>query len=87
GAKWLFASKIETELKKASRIPLAGYFDTAQQSLNQYLNREWTKGISGSGTIDDLRLVRAEALPQHLFLRTACSGKLRVTVSEISLSL
>lgn len=87
GAKWLFASKIETELKKASRIPLAGYFDTAQQSLNQYLNREWTRGISGNGTIDDLRLVRAEALPQHLFLRTACSGKLRVTVSEISLGL
>lgn len=87
GAKWLFASKIETELKKASRIPLGSYFDTAQQALNQYLNREWTKGIRGSGTVNDLRLIRAEALPQHLFLHTACTGTLQINVSEISLGL
>ncbi|HEV7333811.1 MAG TPA: DUF4403 family protein [Flavisolibacter sp.] len=87
GAKWLFANKIEGELKKASSIPLRNYFDTARQALNQSLNREWTKGIRGSGAVDDLRLVSAEARPQHLFLRTACSGKLRINVSELDLGL
>ncbi|MDQ3277154.1 MAG: DUF4403 family protein, partial [Bacteroidota bacterium] len=67
GAKWLFASKIEAELKKASSIPLGAYFAAAQQQLNQYLNREWTKGVRGSGSVTDLRLLQAQAFPQHLF--------------------
>jgi hypothetical protein len=86
GAKWLFASKIETELKKASSIPLGSYFDTARQQLNQYLNQEWTKGIRGSGSIKELQLVQAQALPQHLFLRTVCTGNLSVAVTEMDLS-
>ncbi len=87
GAKWLFAAKIETELKKASRIPLGAYFDSAQQRLTQSLNREWTKGISGKGAIKELKLLQAEARPAHLFLRTACTGNLQITVSEIDLGL
>lgn len=87
GAKWLFAAKIESELKKASRIPLGPYFDSAQQTLTQSLNREWTKGIRSTGVIDDLKLVSAEARTAHLFIRTACSGKLQVNISEIDLGL
>ncbi|HEU4902530.1 MAG TPA: DUF4403 family protein, partial [Flavisolibacter sp.] len=64
-AKWLFNGKIQSELKKASSINLGSYFDTAQKSLNAYLNKEWTKGIKGSGSVNDLRLVSAQALPQH----------------------
>jgi hypothetical protein len=86
GAKWLFASKIEAELKKASRIPLGAYFDTAQQALNQYLNREWTRGVRGSGSVKELQLLQAQALPQHIFLRTLCTGSLRVNISEMDLS-
>lgn len=85
-AKWLFAGKIESELKKASSINLSNYFDTAQKSLNAYLNREWTKGIKGSGAVKDLRLVSAQALPEHLLIRTACAGNLSVQVSEIDLN-
>ena len=86
GARWLFASKIEAELKKASSIPLGAYFDSAQQQLNQYLNQEWTKGIRGSGSVTDLRLVSAQALPQHLLIRTACTGNLNIKISELNLS-
>jgi hypothetical protein len=85
-AKWLFSSKIETELKKASSINLSTYFATAQTTLNDYLNKEWTKGIKGSGAVNDLRLVSAQALPQHLLLRTACTGNLQINVSEIDLN-
>lgn len=85
-AKWLFSGKIENELKKASSINLSAYFDTAQKSLNAYLNREWTKGIRGSGSVKELSLVSAQALPQHLLLKSSCAGNLRVQVSEIDLS-
>lgn len=85
-AKWLLSGKIEAELKKASRIDLSSYFDTAQKSLNAYLNREWTKGIKGSGTVKELQLVSAQALPQHLLIQTACTGNLSLLVSEMVLN-
>lgn len=85
-AKWLFAGKIEAELKKVALIDLSSYFVTARKSLNAYLNQEWTKGIKGSGTIQDLRLDSLQALPQHLLLKMACIGKLNITLSENDLN-
>lgn len=86
-AKWLFSGKVEKELKKYASINLSGYFQSAQQSLNAYLNKEWTKGIRGSGTIQKLELQTATAKEQHLLLRTNCTGHLAVVVSELSLGL
>lgn len=85
-AKWLFSGKIEEELKKNTTINLTGYFDSAQKSLNTYLNREWMKGIKGSGNIRELKVVRVQPLPQHIYITTACSGNLSVQVSEIDLT-
>ena len=85
-AKWLFSGKIETELKKATSINLTTYFETAQKSLNAYLNKEWAKGIRGSGTVKELRVVSVVPLPQHILIKTACSGNLSVQVSEVDLS-
>ncbi|HET7898168.1 MAG TPA: DUF4403 family protein, partial [Flavisolibacter sp.] len=85
-AKWLFNKKIESELKKASTISLSAYFETAQKALNTYLNQEWAKGIKGSGSVKDLHLVSAQALPQHLLIKTACSGNLSIQVSEPDLA-
>ena len=85
-AKWLFSGKIEEELKKNTTINLTSYFDSAQKSLNTYLNKEWKKGIKGSGNIRDLKVVSVQPLPQHILVKTACSGNLSVQVSEIDLS-
>jgi hypothetical protein len=85
-AKWLFAGKIEEELKKNTKIDLTTYFETAQKSLNTHLNKEWTKGIKGSGNIKELKVVSVKPLPQHILIKTACSGALSVQVSEIDLS-
>jgi hypothetical protein len=85
-AKWLFSGKIEEELKKNTKIDLTSYFNNAQQSLNTYLNKEWTKGIKGSGSVKELKVVSVQPLPQHILIKTACSGNLRVNVSEIDLS-
>ncbi|HZH95947.1 MAG TPA: DUF4403 family protein, partial [Flavisolibacter sp.] len=84
-AKWLFNKRIISELKKYATINLASYYDTAALTLNTWLNKEWTKGIRGTGSVKDLKLTSVQALPQHLLIRSNCAGKLAVTVSEIDL--
>ncbi|GAC1419946.1 MAG: hypothetical protein NVSMB67_11120 [Flavisolibacter sp.] len=85
GAKWLFSSKIEGELKKYTSFDLTQYFDTASKSMNLWLNKEWTKGIRGAGSIKDLTLTSVHALAEHLLIRSNCTGKLNVVISEIDL--
>jgi hypothetical protein len=82
-AKWLFNKKIISELNKYTRFPLAAYFDTAKVSMNDWLNKEWTKGIRGSGNVSDLKLTALYAMPQHLLIRSNCVGKLAVSITEI----
>ena len=84
-AKWLFSGKIESELKKNTTINLTTYFEEAQKSLNTYLNKEWTKGIRGVGNVKDLKVVSVQPLPQHILIKSACSGNLSVKVTEIDL--
>jgi hypothetical protein len=85
-AKWLFNKKIETELKQYTSFNLSAYYDTATATLNTWLNKEWTKGISGAGKISDLKLTSVFAQPQHLLIRSNCTGNLAVKVSEIDLN-
>ena len=82
-AKWLFNKKIISELKNYTSFDLPQYYDSASKTLNTWLNREWTKGIRGSGSVTDLKLTSVYALPQHLLIRSNCVGKLSVLVSEI----
>jgi hypothetical protein len=84
-AKWLFNKRIISELAKFSSISLESYYDTASQTLNTWLNKEWTKGIRGSGSVSDLKLTSVSAYPQYLMIRSHCEGKLNVLVSEIDL--
>jgi hypothetical protein len=86
-AKWLFNKRIINELKKYTSFDLSAYYDTASATLNTWLNKEWTKGIRGSGSVSDLKLTAVHALPEHLLIRSNCVGKLSVSVSEIDLGL
>ena len=86
-AKWLFNKRIINELKNYASFDLSQYYDTASKALNTWINREWTKGIKGSGAVTDLKLTSVYALPQHLLIRSNCAGKLSVTVSEIDMKL
>jgi len=83
--KWLFNKKILRELRKYASFNLASYYDTATKAMNDWMNREWTPGIRGSGSVSELKLSAVQALPQHLLIRSHCSGKLSVTVNEINL--
>lgn len=84
-AKWLFNKRIINELKKNTNFNLTSYYDTATTTLNSWLNKEWTKGIRGSGFVSDLKLTAVSALPQHLFIRSNCVGKLNVQITSIDL--
>ncbi|RYZ21314.1 MAG: DUF4403 family protein [Chitinophagaceae bacterium] len=84
-AKWLFSNKITTELKKYTSFPMQPYYDTAAKNINDWLNREWTKGIRGSGSVSNLQITGLYAQPDALKIRTNCAGKLAVVVNEIAL--
>ncbi|MFL5774179.1 MAG: DUF4403 family protein, partial [Flavisolibacter sp.] len=81
----LFNKRIISELKNYTSFDLSQYYDTASKAMNTWLNREWTKGITGSGSINELKLTALYALPEHLLIRSNCNGKLNVKVSEIDL--
>lgn len=85
--KWLFDKKIVRELRKYASFNLTTYYDTATKTMNEWLNKEWTKGIRGSGSISELKLTNVYALPQHLLIRSNCAGRLNVMVSEINMKL
>jgi hypothetical protein len=85
-AKWLFDKRIVAEIKKYTVIDLSAYYNTAATTMNNWLNKEWTKGIKGSGKIAEVKLTGVHALKQHLLIRTACSGTLNVAVNEIDLN-
>jgi hypothetical protein len=82
-AKWLFSNKIESEIKKRTQFPLAPYLSTAKAAIHNMLNKEWTNGISGAGTVGDLRLEEVAALPEYLRLKCHCDGNLVIQVGNL----
>jgi len=86
-AKWLFDKRIMAEIRKYTSIDMSSYYDTASKTMNEWLNREWTKGIRGSGSIQDLKLTAVKALPEHLLIRSNCVGKLNILVNQMEFKL
>ena len=85
-AKWLFNKKIINELKKSTTFNMASYYDTASAAMNTWLNKEWMKGISSTGKITELKLIKVNALPDYLYIRTNCSGNLALRIDELNWS-
>jgi hypothetical protein len=85
-AGWLFNHRVETELKKATRFDLSAYIETAKSTANQQLNKEWMKGISSSGKLNELRIAAIYPLRQYLVIRSNCSGDLSVKIDAANFS-
>ncbi|HVG42127.1 MAG TPA: DUF4403 family protein, partial [Chitinophagaceae bacterium] len=85
-AKWLFDKRIITEIKKYTSIDLTNYYRKATATLNDVLNKEWNKGIRGVGKIKDIQLTDVFALPDHLLIRSVCTGNLEIVINEMNLS-
>jgi hypothetical protein len=86
-AEWLFSKRITGEIARYSRYDLTSFIDTAKMSINQYLNREWIKGIRSYGNINDLKIVNIYPFSQHLVIRSNCTGTLSVKVESVDFSL
>lgn len=86
-AEWLFSKRIINEVTKQTRFDLNTYIGSAKVQINQQLNREWVKGISSKGKIDDIQLIGIYPLGQALVIRSNCSGDLAVKVDSIDFSL
>ena len=85
-AAWLFNKRIVNELKKYSRFDLTSYINTAIISINQQLNKEWTRGIQSNGRMDEIKILNFYPLREHLIIRSNCSGALSVKVDAASFS-
>jgi hypothetical protein len=86
-AKWLFSNKIESELKKRTQFPLAQILESARTTIQNGLNKEWATGIAGQGKVGDLRLEEIAVLPEHLYLKCHCDGKLVIQFSNFDLKI
>ncbi|HEX2532289.1 MAG TPA: DUF4403 family protein [Chitinophagaceae bacterium] len=80
-ARWLFNKRILAELNGYTKFPMTEYYQTAAQTLQGWLNREWARGIRSTGSIASLKLVRIRARPDHLSLRSHCGGRMAVAVT------
>jgi hypothetical protein len=86
-AEWLFNKRIVSELKKYTRFDLTSYADSAISTVNQQLNKEWTKGVQSQGKMNEIRIINIFPLREHLVVRSNCSGNLLVKVDAGSFSL
>jgi hypothetical protein len=85
-AQWLFSKKIRNELQKYTSFSLSDYYNTATNSINNWINREWVKGVKGTGGIKEIHVLSVDALTEHLLVRSNCTGNLAIQISSIDLS-
>jgi hypothetical protein len=86
-AQWLFNKRITDELTKYTTFNLSQYYDTASKTLNTWLNKEWRKGMHSSGNVAELTLTDVFVKPQHLIIRSNCTGNLTLKINELNWSL
>jgi Domain of unknown function (DUF4403) len=86
-AEWLFSKRITGEISKYTKYDLTSFIDTAKTTINQQLNREWIKGISSYGNMEEIKLVGIYPLSRYLVIRSNCTGILSVRVESAALSL
>ncbi len=71
-ADWLFSKKITSEIEKMAKYDLTELLSTARSNINQQLNRQFIKGITGSGNIKDISV--AGIFPQSGWLAVRAYG-------------
>ena len=84
-AKWLFNRRIINELNKYASFDIQGYTDTLLLKVSSAMNREWQKGISSSGKVNDLRVINIYPFKNVFILRCNAKGDLSIRIDEIAL--
>ncbi|SDE32090.1 DUF4403 family protein [Niabella drilacis] len=84
-ADWLFSKKITGEIEKMARYDLGTLLATAATNINQQLNRQFMKGISGSGNVKDITVAGIFPQADWLAVRAYCSGAFLLNVAGLDL--
>ncbi|MBZ4191282.1 DUF4403 family protein [Niabella beijingensis] len=86
-ADWLFSKKITTEIEKMAKYDLGALLTTATSNMNQQLNQQFMKGVSGTGTVKDITVAGIFPQSDWLAVRAYCSGDFLLNVAGLELSL
>lgn len=82
GAKWLFDKLIREEIQKYTIADLSAYHKKITDNITNLLNKEWTKGLQASGTVESLTVTGIQVQQQQLMVCSRCSGRLSLQVTE-----
>jgi len=83
GAKWLFNKVILEEIQKHTVLDLSAYFTKATNAVHAVLNKELTKGVQAEGALDAIVITGIEPQQSGLLIKSQCSGRLKLTLSEL----
>ncbi|MGJ7031551.1 DUF4403 family protein [Niabella hirudinis] len=84
-ADWLFSKKITGEIEKMARYDLGTLLTTATTNINQQLNRQFMKGISGSGNVKDITVAGIFPQSDWLVVRAYGDGSFLLNVAGLDL--
>ncbi|MBO9594527.1 MAG: DUF4403 family protein [Niabella sp.] len=84
-ADWLFSKKITGEIEKMAKYDLNELLSTARTNMNQQLNRQFIKGITGSGNVKDISVAGIFPQPGWLAVRAYCNGDFLLKVAGLDL--
>lgn len=85
-ASWVFSHRITTELKKYTKFDLSTYIETAKATANQQMNKEWVKGVSSIGKLNEIKISTIYPLRQYLVIRSNLSGELSMKIDAAAFS-
>jgi hypothetical protein len=85
-ADWLFSKKITSELESMAKYDVSGFINEAKSNLGQQLNREFMKGVKGTGNITDVGISGIFPRSDKLIIRANAKGNLSVNVGAVDFS-
>ncbi|ANH83829.1 hypothetical protein A8C56_09905 [Niabella ginsenosidivorans] len=86
-ADWLFSKKITHEIEKMAKYDLTETLNTVKDNIRQQLNQEFIKGVSGTGSVNDISVAGIFPQTNWLAVRAYCNGNLILNISGMDLSL
>lgn len=86
-ADWLFSKKITSEIEKLAKYELGPLLNDARANMNQQLNQQFMKGVTGEGSVSTLSVSGIFPQQSWLAIRAYSNGNLTLKVSELDMSL
>lgn len=86
-ADWLFSKKITSEIEKMAKYDLTALMNDTKNTIQQQFNREFIKGVRGTGNVTEMEIAAIHPREDRLLVRANTKGNLSITVSGMDFSL